>query len=141
MVGCNSETTTTTTTGLDYDAFDYLTDYNQVFTRREGTYFVYFYSLTCSNCIKIKSSVLEFADTYSDYNTYFFNVDNGTDTYKAEFLAAIGVSSTNFGTPSFLVVVNGSFDKTKLSNYFFSGATVIPALLRDIETGTYQYLK
>jgi len=139
FLGCSNVTTEVTTTGLDYEMFDYLSDYDEVFDRREGTYMVYFYSATCPNCIAIKDTVLEFANTYTRYNLYFFNVDNATADLKAAFLTTIGVSSSKFGTPSLIIVKDSAFDKTAVSNYYFSGASEIPPALRDIQNGTYNH--
>lgn len=139
FLGCSNTTQEVTTTGLDYEMFNYISDYDEVFNRREGTYLVYFYSATCANCIAIKNTVLTFANTYTAHTIYFFNVDNATADLKTEFLTLIGVSSSKFGTPSLIIVKDFKFDKTAQSNYYFSGATDIPPALRDIQNGTYQY--
>jgi len=138
LYGC-AEETTTTSTGLDYEMFDYISDYDEIFNRRQGTYLVYIYSPSCSVCQSIKETVLEFADTYTGHVIYFLDVTNATDTAESDFLERIGLDSTNFGTPSLVVVVDQDFDKTAFSHYFFAGATEIPAVLRDIQNGAYQY--
>lgn len=138
LYGCNSETTTTTT-GLNYEMFDYIEDYDEIFDRRQGTYLVYIYSPSCTVCESIKDTVLEFADTYTAHEIYFLDVTNASSTAETEFLSLIGLSSTVFGTPSLVIVVDNDFDKTAFSHYFFAGGTEIPAVIRDIQNGAYQY--
>lgn len=139
LFGCSGDTTTTE--GLSYDMFDYIEDYDEIFDRREGTYLVYIYSPTCTICIDIKSTVLEFADTYEKYNIYFLNADNATTALKTEFLNTIGLPETMYGTPALVLIKNNSFDKTALSLYYFAGAKEIPNILRDIKNGSYTYFK
>ncbi len=138
LFGCSGDETTTTT-GLNYEMFNYISDYDEIFDRREGDYLVYIYSDTCSICDTIKDTVLEFADTYTGHMIYFFEVTYATTELKTEFLSYIGLNEILFGTPSLVIVKDNSFETTSFSNYFFAGATDIPRVLRDIENGTYNY--
>lgn len=140
FIGCN-KTTETTTTGLDYEMFYHLDDYNTVFNRREGTYLVYIYQPTCTGCEAIKDTVLEFADTYTGHVIYFFDVSKATASLQVNFLNMIGISSVEFGTPTLLLIINNSFDNTARSHYYFSGASPIQNILRDIEYDSYEYLE
>lgn len=128
---------TTITYGMDYDQFDYILDYDEIFSQENDIYFVYIYSPTCINCISIKSTVLEFANTYEEYHIYFLNVDNATSSLQTEYLDKVG--KTKVVTPVFLIIKNQDIDETNVSNYYFSGATQIPAILIDIQNGTYQF--
>lgn len=139
-LGCN-QTTTTTTAGLDYDMFFSITDYSQVFNRNQGTYIVYMYSDTCAHCVAIKSTVLEFADTNDDIVMYFFNVSTGTEAAQTAFLTTVGLTTSNFGTPTLIVVVDNDFDLTSRSNFLFEGEIPITSILRDIENDAYAYIK
>ncbi|MDP3130641.1 MAG: hypothetical protein Q8N15_04820 [Bacillota bacterium] len=128
---------TTTTDGLDYDDFDYIEDYDEVFNRREGTYIVYLYSESCYNCGEIKEDVFAFASTYADRTMFFFNVDGATSDLQNAFLTTLG--RTQVGTPSLILIKNNAFSTTASSRYFFSGASAILSILEDLEKGTYQY--
>jgi len=132
---CQAETTTTA--GLDYDDFDYIEDYDEVFNRREGTYIVYLYSESCFNCGEIKEDVLAFAEAYSDRAMFFFNVDGATADLQNAFLTAL--ARTQVGTPSLILIKDNGFSTTASSRYFFSGASAILSILTDLEKGTYQY--
>ncbi len=44
--------------------------YSEIFKQQQVTYFVYFYSLTCSHCASIKNEIIEFA--LSKKETIFF---------------------------------------------------------------------
>lgn len=129
----------TSTYGLSYDQFDYISDYDEVFTQVEGTYLVYVYSPTCANCITIKTKVLQFANTYSEIKIYFFNPETASSEKKADYLTKIGQPDTY--TPSLIVVIDNDFDNTNTSAYYFQGGTEVPNILKDIENGAYQYLK
>ncbi len=128
---------TTTTAGLDYEDFDYIEDYDEVFNRREGTYIVYLYSESCFNCGEIKRDVLAFADSYTDRAMFFFNVDNATAELQNAFLTTLG--RTQVGTPSLILIKDNGFSTTASSRYFFSGASAVLSILTDLEKGTYQY--
>ena len=135
FVGCNQ----TTQYELNYDEFDYIEDYDEVFNRREGTYLVYVYSLTCAICQELKPTILNFADTYEDNMLYFFNVDKASPELRQAYLDKIGLSKLN--TPVLLVIVDNDFDKTNLTNFYFDGKAKIPSIINDIQNGTYEYLK
>ena len=131
------QTTTTTTAGLDYSDFDYIEDYDEVFTRREGTYVVYLYSLSCAQCETIKDDVLAFASSYADRTVYFFNLDLGSSTLQNTFLTTLGKATV--GTPTVILVADGGFDKTASSRYFFTGSSDVLSILADLAKGSYPY--
>lgn len=136
IIGCSQETTTTA--GLDYSDFDYISDYSEVFNRREGDYLVYVYQDTCAACLRLKTDFLNFANTYEDYQIYFYNVGKNSDTTnQAEYLSIIG--QTQVSTPVLLVVKNKSFDNTNVSRYYFAGETKIRAMMTDLEKDSYPY--
>ncbi len=136
ILGCSE--TTTTSTGLDYSDFDYITDYSEVFNRREGDYLVYVYQTNCAACTRLKSEILNFANEYSDYNIYFYNVGANSDTTnQASYLAMIG--QTQVSTPVLLIIKNKSFDSTNVSRYYFAGEIKIKALMTDLEKDAYPY--
>ncbi len=135
FLGCG--VTTTTTTGLDYSDFDYLEDYDEVFTRAAGTYIVYVYSTDCYNCSLFKAEFLEFASTYTDRPIFFFNVSAATSSLQAAYLSTIG--QTGVRTPALLLITNNGFDKTVASRFYFEGAPIIRSLINDLENGAYPY--
>lgn len=135
LVAC--QTATTTLGGPDYDDFDYIEDYDEVFNRREGTYIVYIYSETCGTCNSIKDEVLAFASSYTDRTIYFFNLDGATATKEEELLTPLGQSEV--GTPTLILVKNKGFDKNAFSNYCFSGSSRILSIIVDLENGDYPY--
>lgn len=141
LQACSNTTTETTTTGLQYDMFDSITDYDEIFNRREGDYLVYLYQTDCVNCLAIKDTVLAFADTYTAHAMYFFNVGGLSSEYEAAFLETVGETSSSFGTPTLIVVTNNSFDATAKSHYYFVGKLEIPAVLRDLKNNAYSYWK
>ncbi len=134
LLGC---ATTTTTDVLDYDDFDYVDDYNDVFNRSQGTYIVYVYASSCSVCAKIKADVLEFAEGYTDYPIYFFDAGAVDTTYQADYLNTIGQASVQ--TPTILIIKNNTFDKTNVSRYLFSGESKIRSLMTDLENDAFLY--
>jgi len=135
-LGCSD--VTTTTKGLDYSDFDYITDYSEVFNRREGDYLVYIYQDNCAACIRLKTDFLNFANQYTDYNIYFYNVGTSSDTTnQAQYLSIIG--QTQVSTPVLLVVKNKSFDNTNVSRYYFAGETKIRAMMTDLQKDAYPY--
>lgn len=128
---------TTTTTTLNFDLFEQIDRYQDVFTRREGTYLVYVYSDSCVNCATIKERMHEFASTYEGHVIYFFNAALATDgaSYQQSYLTKINQSQVQ--TPSLIVVVDNDFDLTDVSTYYFSGAQAVLNILDDIEYGVY----
>lgn len=136
-IGCNL-TATTTQVGLDYSEFDSISDYTEVFNRREGNYLVYVYQTNCSACIRLKTDFLAFADTYSDKNIYFFNVGNLSESADSStYLATIGQPSVQ--TPVLLVIKNNSFDKNNVSRYLYTGESKIRAVMTDLQNGSFLY--
>jgi len=128
---------TTTAAGLDYDDFDYIEDYDEIFDRRAGTYIVYLYSESCHNCATIKSEILAFASAYDDHVLFFFNVGEGSAALQNDYKEAIGI--TEVQTPVLLLITDNGFDKTASSRFYFAGVTAIRAILNDLENGSYQY--
>lgn len=135
LSACAAETTTSA--GLDYDDFDYIEDYDEVFNRREGTYIVYLYSESCFNCGEIKEDVLAFAASYTDRAMFFFNVDGATADLQNAFLTTL--ARTAVGTPSLILIKDNAFSTTASSRYFFSGASAVLSILTDLEIGDYPY--
>jgi thiol-disulfide isomerase/thioredoxin len=134
LVACQEQTTTTT---VNFELFEQIDRYQDVFTRREGTYLVYVYSDTCVNCQAIKQRVYDFANEYTGHTIYFFNAALATDaqTQQQAYIAKIG--QTQVQTPSLVVVVDNDFDLTMLSNYYFMGAATVLNVLDDIQNGAY----
>lgn len=134
LFGCAQ---TTTTSGINYDLFAQIDRYQDVFTRREGTYLVYVYSDTCVNCQTIKERLYDFATNYEGHVIYFFNAAKATDaqTQQQTYLAKIG--QTQVQTPSLVVVRNNNLDLTALASYYFSGASAVVNVLDDIQNGAY----
>lgn len=135
LVGCTQ--TTTTTTNINFDLFEQIDRYQDVFTRREGTYLVYVYSDTCVNCQPIKQRMYDFATNYEGHTLYFFNAAKATDAqaHQQTYLAKIG--QTQVQTPSLVVVVANNIDMTALSSYLFFGAAAVVNVLDDIQNGAY----
>jgi hypothetical protein len=136
FLGC-SEKTTTTEYSLDYVDFDYISNYYEVFNRREGTYIVYVYSQSCVVCTELKADFLAFADSYTAYNVYFFDAGSVDTTYQADYLSSIGQS--NVKTPTLLIIKNGTFDKTAVSRYYFEGESRIRSIMLDLKNNVYPY--
>jgi len=134
LIGCGTQTTTEAV--LDYDVFDYLSDYDEVFDRPAGTYLVYVYAASCQACARLKTDILEFASQYTDHVIYFFNAGAVDSTNQAPYLAAIGQTSVQ--TPTMLII-QGGFDLTNVSRYLFIGETRIRSLLTDLNNDAYQY--
>lgn len=134
LIGCREQTTTTT---VNFELFEQIDRYQDVFTRREGTYLVYVYSDTCVNCQTIKQRLYDFASTYEGHTIYFFNAAKASDaqTQQQAYIAKIG--QTQVQTPSLVVVVDNDFDLTALSSYYFMGASSVVNVLDDIENGAY----
>lgn len=142
LVGCTSTTTTTSltdgTSTLDYSDFDSLSDFNEVFNRRQSTYLVYVYSSYCTVCATIKDEVFSFAATFDDYPIYFFNAGLVADSdYKQDYLDAIGQSTAQ--TPVMIVVKDNDFDKNNINQYLFIGAIKIRSAMTDMLNGAYPY--
>jgi hypothetical protein len=127
----------TTTSGLSYEDFDHIDDYDEIFDRRQETYLVYIYSLSCSNCASFKEEILAFASTYTDHVLFFFCADDGTSDLEADYLATIG--ATSLLTPTLLLILDNDFDRNTASRYYFTGSTRIRTVLNDIESDSYQY--
>jgi thiol-disulfide isomerase/thioredoxin len=133
--------TTTATTTVNYDLFEQIARYQDVFNRREGTYLVYVYSDSCVVCETIKTQVYNFADTYPDGETgheiYFFNAAKATDSAANQAAYLLAVGQTQVSTPVLLVIIDNAFDKTNLSTYYFAGAQAVSNILEDIKNGAY----
>ena len=134
LIGCGTKTTTED--ALDYDDFDYLSDYDEVFDRPVGTYLVYVYAETCQACARLKTDILAFASQYTDHVIYFFNAGAVDSTNQAPYLEAIGQASVQ--TPTMLVIKDG-FDLTNVSRYLFIGETRIRSLITDLTNDAYPY--
>ncbi|MFA6649375.1 MAG: hypothetical protein WCS48_04710 [Candidatus Izemoplasmatales bacterium] len=128
-----------TTSGLDYADFDTITAFDQIFIQDEGTYLVYLYSTNCSNCLSIKTEVLNFAMTYPYKTVFFFNVYgySETDPEVIQYLSDTKIS--DLLVPSLLVIVNNEFDNTQMSKYYYEGTTRITNFLDDLEKGGFVF--
>ncbi len=129
--------TTTTTTEISFDLFQQIDRYQDIFTRREGTYVVYVYSDTCGACLQIKEEMATFGDTYTAKVIYFFNASKATDaqTYQQLYLTYIG--QTQVQTPVMLIVVDNTFDSTNQSLYYYAGVSAIRNITRDLLNNAY----
>lgn len=131
-------TSTTTPEGLSYEDFNYIEAYSEIFDRREGTYLIYLYEPTCSNCNKIKTSVLTFASTYTAHPIYFFDVTGLADeTGEAAYLAKTGQAELIY--PTLIVVIDNDFDLTNKTKYLYTGVSKIPLVLTDMKNGVYDW--
>lgn len=136
LVGCG--TTTTTADTLDYEDFNYLESYSEIFDRREGSYLVYIYEPSCSNCNKIKNTVLTFASEYTAHAIYFFDTTDIDDqTGLSDFLQR--TAQTSLDTPTLIVVVDNDFDKTNQGKYLYTGTSKIPLALSDLKKGAFDW--
>jgi thiol-disulfide isomerase/thioredoxin len=127
---------TTTTLAYDYDDFDFIDAYGDVFNRFDETYLVYIYSTSCPNCAAIKSTVIDFAATYTGHRIYFFDITGIEDpTGKQTFLDIMGQTTLSF--PALIVVVGNGFDRAQTSKYLYLGKVKIPMILNDIENGSF----
>lgn len=135
LVGCG--TTTTTADTLNYEDFNYIESYSEVFTRREGSYLIYIYEPTCANCNKIKDTVLTFAADYTAHAIYFFDTTDVDDTGLSAFLLKTGQASVD--TPSLIIVIDNDFDTTNQSKYLYTGITKIPLALSDLKKGAFDW--
>lgn len=107
----------------EYSDFTHLTYFEEILTKPEEDYLVYYYSETCSHCSEIKDEVLQFADDNS----------NG---YKVYFIDAASIMGTNpvsgmTGTPSMVVVENNAITDLVV------GSIEIPKLLEELNAGDY----
>ncbi len=129
--------TTPTTTEINFDLFQQIDRYQDIFTRREGTYLVYVYSDTCGACLQIKEEMATFGNTYTRKVIYFFNASKATDaqTYQQLYLTYIG--QTQVQTPVILVVVDNTFDSTNQSLYYYAGVQAIRNITRDLQNNAY----
>jgi hypothetical protein len=131
-------TTTITTEGLDYEDFNYIEAYSEIFDRREGTYLIYLYEPTCANCNKIKTSVLSFAAGYTAHPIYFFDVTGIEDEAgEATYLAKTGQTTLSY--PALIVVIDNDFDLTNKAKYLYTGVSKIPLVLTDMKNGVYDW--
>jgi thiol-disulfide isomerase/thioredoxin len=126
-----------TTSGLDYADFDTITSFDQIFIQEEGTYLVYLYSSSCSNCLSIKETVLNFALTYPYHTIFFFNVYGYKDTNPEVQQYLEDVNLAKLLVPSLLVIVNNEFDTTQMNKYYYEGKTRITAFLDDLQKGGF----
>lgn len=129
--------TTTTTTEINFDLFQQIDRYQDIFTRREGTYLVYVYSDTCGACLQIKEEMATFGNTYTSKMIYFFNASKATDaqTYQQLYLTYIG--QTQVQTPVILVVMDNTFDSTNQALYYYAGVSAIRNITRDLQNNAY----
>jgi len=134
LTGCREQTTTTT---VNFELFEQIDRYQDVFTRREGTYLVYVYTDTCVNCQPIKQKLYDFASTYEGHTIYFFNAAKATDAQSQQSAYIAKIGQTQVQTPSLLVVVDNDFNLTVLSSYYFVGASSVVNVLDDILNGAY----
>ena len=135
MIAC--QTTTTTSTYNGFDLFNQIDRYQDVFTRREGTYVVYVYSDTCSSCQNIKQEMFEFGSDYDQKAVYYFNVSKATDaqTYQQVFLQYMALSQVQ--TPAIIIVMNNTFDSTNMSLYYYVGIQSVRNIVRDLRYNAY----
>ncbi len=102
----------------DYDEFDHLSSFSEVETQAEGTYLVYYYSVSCGYCNQIKEEVLDFAESNdANMKVYFINA--------AEVPSQGSYNIT--GTPSLLYIVDNEFEDK------ISGAYDVPEFLQNLE--------
>lgn len=142
LSACATTTTTTTAEGLDYDDFEFIGAFYQIWNRNAsgGDYLVYLYATDDLNCDRLKEDVLAFADAYSGHPVYFFDVTgiSTSDQYFQEyFKAKTGIATVPY--PALLLIKDQSFDKTKVSQYYYSGSAAIRAILYDLENGTFTF--
>ena len=131
-----------TTQWKDYSEYTQVTEYADIFNYTNGgdealeDYVIYFYSDNCDNCVNIKNDVLRDGNRLNKDSEMFFiaNADqmNDVDTELVDYLAAIDVVSTDYGTPLLLVVVDGEFSEV------FMGSSDVVEAIDGIEAGTYE---
>jgi len=117
-----------TTAAPDYDDFDTLANYDEVFTLSDITYLVYLYSPECHNCVAIKAEMLAFASAYGDYKIFFFDVSGTVFGDRDAFLDA--VDKTTLLVPYLVLVQDNSYFGSYL------GTTEIRAAIAAIAAGT-----
>ncbi len=140
MTAC--QTTTSTVDELDYEDFDYIDSFAQIWTRRDpgGDYIVYLYSTSCATCEDIKDELFAFAQNYTAHHVYFFDI-TGYQTSDPDvaqnFVAVTGITQLYY--PALLLVQNQSFDPTAQNRYYYSGKTRILPILYDLEHGVFTF--
>jgi len=103
----------------DYSYYTTITEYDGILEYTNGgdealqDYVVYFYADDCSNCATIKNTALKDGNKLNKNEELFFIADTGnmndeTENFPA-FLDSVDLSSTEFGTPALLIVVDGEF--------------------------------
>ena len=142
LSACATTTTTTTAEGLDYDDFEFIGAFYQIWNRTApgGDYLVYFYSTADSACERLKEDMLDFADAYDGHPVYFFDVTALTtsDQYFQEyFYLKTGIASVPY--PALLLVEDHGFDKTKVSQNYYSGTSAVRAIVYDLQSGTFTF--
>ncbi len=142
LSACATTTAATTDEGLDYDDFDFIGAFYQIWNRTApgGDYLVYLYSTDDLACDRLKEDILAFADAYSDHPVYFFDVtgmNTSTASFQEEFRDKTGITSVPY--PALFLIKDQSFDKTKVSQYYYSGSAAIRAILYDLENGTFAF--
>lgn len=100
----------------DYSEINqYKISWKNTFSLAKTSYFVYFYSLTCSHCEQLKNEIIEYA--LVNQNIYF--CQNSEEVVISENVSAtIGISSYEYlsilGFPSLIYIENGTL-KTNIA--------------------------
>lgn len=89
------------------EVLDKKIEWNSIFSIAKPTYFVYFYSKTCSHCEQLKNRIIEYS--FSHENIYF--VEDGKDTVLLNDVNfTLGIDSIDkfgiLGFPSLIKVEN-----------------------------------
>jgi hypothetical protein len=141
LVGCTSTTTTTSltdgTSTLDYSDFDSLSDFNEVFNRRQSTYLVYVYSSYCTVCATIKMKYFHLLLRLMTIRSILSMRISCGFRLQTRLLDAIGQSTAQ--TPVMIVVKDNDFDKNNINQYLFIGAIKIRSAMTDMLNGAYPY--
>ena len=118
---------------LDYDDFDYVTNYQQIQSQDESEYFVYYYSETCGYCQQIKNRVMAFSEENgADVKVYMMDAYNVSGYRELVFDPISG--DVLGGTPALIAVSNGTI------RHISSGYIEVLNTIDEVNDGTYDYI-
>ncbi len=110
----------------DYDDYEAYTIKYESLLSKNGQYYVYFYSDTCTHCQDLKTDIFQYLDSEKNkkgIRMYIFNIDKYIDSIASDTDNLIGVTDYKdikiLGTPTMIYI-----SEKKINNSWASASTI-----------------
>ena len=128
LLSCNSNSQNVTKT-YDYDDIDKTIVWNDIFSKEQESYSIYFYNKKCGHCLGIKELIIDYY--FKELEILYF-LETNEETIYGPKSDLVGISNLNdfyiFGTP-FLINIY----KSSIENYYAGSKQIVDYINYKIE--------